>query len=51
MPSLEVDLPVAEPFAPIVALVLGQLVAVELALLRGVDPSHPRGLNKVTSTR
>lgn len=40
-----------EPFAPIVALVLGQLVAVEVALARGLDPSQPRGLRKVTSTR
>jgi glutamine---fructose-6-phosphate transaminase (isomerizing) len=39
-----------EPFAPIVALVLGQLVAVEVALARGLDPSRPRGLRKITST-
>lgn len=51
VPALELDIPVSEPFAPIVAVVLGQLVAVELALLRGVDPVHPRGLKKVTSTR
>jgi glucosamine--fructose-6-phosphate aminotransferase (isomerizing) len=43
--------PVPEPFAPIVAVVLGQLLAVELALARGLDPARPRGLRKVTSTR
>ena len=43
--------PVAEPFAPIVVLVLGQLLAVELALAVGLDPARPRGLRKVTSTR
>jgi glucosamine--fructose-6-phosphate aminotransferase (isomerizing) len=50
-PSLALDVPLAEPYAPIVALVLGQLVAFELALARGLDPARPRGLNKVTSTR
>lgn len=42
---------IAEPFAPIVGLVLGQLFAVELAVARGLDPAIPRGLHKVTSTR
>lgn len=42
---------VDEPFAPIAVLVLGQLLAFELALARGLDPSQPRGLRKVTSTR
>lgn len=50
-PSLALDVPLAEPYAPIVALVLGQLVAFELALSRGLDPARPRGLKKVTSTR
>ena len=50
-PSLALDVPLAEPYAPIVALVLGQLVAFELALAHGLDPARPRGLNKVTSTR
>jgi glucosamine--fructose-6-phosphate aminotransferase (isomerizing) len=50
-PSLALDVPLAEPYAPIVALVLGQLVAFELTLLRGLDPARPRGLKKVTSTR
>ena len=43
-------MPLAEHYTPIVAVVLGQLLAVELAAVRGLDPAHPRGLNKVTST-
>jgi glucosamine--fructose-6-phosphate aminotransferase (isomerizing) len=50
-PGLALRVGLDETFAPIVALVLGQLVAVELALARGLDPSQPRGLRKVTSTR
>ena len=50
-PGLALDIPVPEPYAPIVALVLGQLLAVELAGARGLDPAGPRGLRKVTSTR
>jgi glutamine---fructose-6-phosphate transaminase (isomerizing) len=42
---------IAEPFAPIVALILGQMFAIELALAHGLDPARPRGLHKVTSTR
>jgi glutamine---fructose-6-phosphate transaminase (isomerizing) len=51
VPCVAVQAPVAEPFAPIPALVLGQLVAVELALALGLDPARPRYLHKVTSTR
>jgi glucosamine--fructose-6-phosphate aminotransferase (isomerizing) len=51
VPSLSLTAPIAEPFAPIVVLVLGQLLAVELALALGLDPARPRGLRKVTSTR
>ena len=51
LPNLSLAVPVSEPIAPIVALVLGQLFAVELALARGLDPARPRGLRKVTSTR
>ena len=50
-PHVSLETPLAEPFAPIVALVLGQLLAVELALALGLDPARPRGLRKVTSTR
>lgn len=49
--SLALEVPVPEPYAPIVVLVIGQLLAVELALARGLDPARPRGLRKVTSTR
>jgi glutamine---fructose-6-phosphate transaminase (isomerizing) len=49
--QVSVSTPVGEEVAPIVALVLGQLVAIELALARGLDPARPRGLRKVTSTR
>lgn len=45
------DYGVAEPYAPIVVLVLGQLLAIELAQALGFDPARPRGLRKVTSTR
>jgi fructoselysine-6-P-deglycase FrlB-like protein len=36
---------------PLVAIVPGQLWAFELAVARGCDPDHPRGLSKVTLTR
>jgi glucosamine--fructose-6-phosphate aminotransferase (isomerizing) len=49
--SLSLEVPLPEPVAPIVALILGQLLAVELGLARGYDPAQPRGLRKVTSTR
>jgi glucosamine--fructose-6-phosphate aminotransferase (isomerizing) len=47
------DLPrgVAEWLSPIVAIAPGQLLALELARLRGTDPDHPRSLTKVTETR
>jgi glucosamine--fructose-6-phosphate aminotransferase (isomerizing) len=51
LPTISVPGELDEPYAAIPALVLGQLVAVELALALGIDPSQPRGLQKVTSTR
>jgi glucosamine--fructose-6-phosphate aminotransferase (isomerizing) len=51
VPNVSLQVPISEPFAPIVALVLGQLVAVEFAVALGLDPGRPRGLHKVTSTR
>ena len=51
VPNVVAPAVLLEPYAPIVALVLGQLVAIELALAIGVDPARPRGLHKVTSTR
>ncbi|HEY3060541.1 MAG TPA: SIS domain-containing protein [Chloroflexota bacterium] len=49
--GLTLDVDVGEPYAPIVVLMLGQLLAVELAGALGFDPARPRGLHKVTSTR
>ena len=51
LPGVSVLTRLGEPFAPIPALVLGQLFAIELALARELDPARPRGLHKVTSTR
>ena len=39
-----------EWLSPIVATVPGQLLALHLSLLKGVDPDNPRGLKKVTLT-
>ena len=40
-----------EWLGPIAAIIPAQLHAVHLALVRGLDPEHPRGLHKVTETR
>jgi glucosamine 6-phosphate synthetase-like amidotransferase/phosphosugar isomerase protein len=37
-----------EPLAPILAVVRGQQLALELALRLGYDPDSPEGLTKVT---
>lgn len=42
---------VPEWLSPLVAVIPGQLFALHLALLRGLDPDQPRGLRKVTETR
>lgn len=42
---------VPEWLSPLVAVVPGQLLAFQLARLRGVDLDHPLGLSKVTLTR
>ncbi|HEY7565032.1 MAG TPA: SIS domain-containing protein [Acidimicrobiia bacterium] len=39
-----------EWLSPIPAVVAAQLFSYQLALARGVDPDHPRGLRKVTKT-
>lgn len=41
---------IPEWLSPLVAIVPGQLLALELATARGCDPDHPRGLSKVTLT-
>ena len=40
-----------EWLAPLTAVAVGQLLALELARARGLDPDTPRGLRKVTLTR
>jgi glucosamine--fructose-6-phosphate aminotransferase (isomerizing) len=42
---------VPEWLSPLVAVAPGQVLAMELARLRGLDLDHPSGLSKVTSTR
>lgn len=42
---------VEERFAPMTAVIAGQLLAFHLAHARGLDPDNPRGLRKVTETR
>jgi len=42
---------IPEYLAPIPAVVPGQLLALALARVKGIDPDRPRGLNKVTLTR
>ncbi|HST40746.1 MAG TPA: SIS domain-containing protein [Conexibacter sp.] len=50
-PDADLPLPaVTEALAPIVAVVRGQQLACELALLRGRDPDAPANLRKVTAT-
>jgi len=48
-----IDLPAAVPewLSPLVAIVPGQLFALNLALARGTNPDRPRGLSKITETR
>jgi glutamine---fructose-6-phosphate transaminase (isomerizing) len=50
--AADISLPrdMAEPLAPIVAVVRGQQLAYELALRLGSDPDSPAGLTKVTAT-
>jgi len=42
---------VPEWLSPLTAIVPGQLLALTLAVARGLDPDQPRGLSKVTRTR
>jgi glucosamine--fructose-6-phosphate aminotransferase (isomerizing) len=47
--AIEFDVP--EVFAPILAVVRAQQIALSLARRRGLDADAPRGLSKVTATR
>ncbi len=53
--SADIALPlipgVAEWLTPFVAVVPGQMMAMRLATLRGVDLDNPLGLSKITLTR
>jgi len=42
---------IPEWLSPVVAVVPGQIFSLGLALAKGFDPDHPRGLRKVTLTR
>jgi glucosamine--fructose-6-phosphate aminotransferase (isomerizing) len=42
---------VPEWLSPLVAVIPGQLAALRIAAMRGVDLDHPGGLSKVTLTR
>ena len=50
-PALAHPADLDEHLAPIVLLALAQRLALEIAVARGLDPSQPPGLAKVTSTR
>jgi glucosamine--fructose-6-phosphate aminotransferase (isomerizing) len=41
----------SEWLTPVPAIVAGQLLAFHLAVAKGLDPDHPRGLGKITRTR
>lgn len=45
------DTGLGEPLSPLGLSVAGQLLAMHLALARGLSPEHPRALGKVTVTR
>ena len=51
--SLQIPLPAGIPewLSPLVTVIPGQIFALGLAIARGIDPDHPRGLHKVTLTR
>ena len=41
---------IPEWLTPIISIVPGQILALHLALHKGIDPDTPRGLHKVTRT-
>ena len=49
--TLSFEIPaIPEELTPMVAVVVGQLLALHLAIEKGIDPDKPRGLNKITLT-
>ncbi|MBV9710777.1 MAG: SIS domain-containing protein [Ktedonobacteraceae bacterium] len=48
--ALPIPSGVPEWLSPLIAIIPGQLVALHLALTKGLDPDIPRGLQKVTRT-
>ena len=48
--GLELPGDIPEWISPLLAVLPGQLLAMYLARAKGLDPDHPRGLNKVTQT-
>lgn len=48
--ALRVPADTREGLAPLVHVIRAQQLALELALVRGIDPDHPGGLSKVTTT-
>jgi glucosamine--fructose-6-phosphate aminotransferase (isomerizing) len=49
-PTVRLDSGLPEELTPLTLIVLGQLLAHEVALARGIDPDVPRALRKVTRT-
>src|SRR4029077_18558780 len=47
---VRIDSGLPEELTPLTLAVLGQLLALRVALARGIDPDRPRALNKVTKT-
>jgi glucosamine--fructose-6-phosphate aminotransferase (isomerizing) len=47
---VRIDSGLPEELTPLTLAVLGQLLALRVALARGIDPDRPRALNKVTRT-
>jgi glucosamine--fructose-6-phosphate aminotransferase (isomerizing) len=48
--ELQIPTGIPEWLSPLVTIIPGQLVALHLALAKGLDPDVPRGLHKVTRT-
>lgn len=47
---VRIDSGLPEDLTPLTLAVLGQLLALRVAIARGIDPDHPRALHKVTRT-